>query len=613
MIADEFVQNSRTTGAAIITIASSAMVKMGLENFTIILLILTTLSIDELFGDCPHVCECKWKSGKESVMCLNSNLTAIPNKLDTGTQVIDLTGNDIVTIKHDAFNYAGLLNLQKIFIAKCRLKAIDRYAFRNLINLVELDLSYNVLNVIPSHIFDSISELRELKLNGNPIQRISNDAFINLPQLVRLELADCRISAIEQRAFFALESTLEWLSLEGNKLIDIQQSTIFTKFYNLKGLELARNPWNCSCKLRPIREWMIKMKIPYSLPPVCKSPLRLFNKSWDKLSLQEFACLPNVHTEAVAYGEEGKNITINCKIEGIPEPNVKWILKNKMIVNMTENLILPAKHGNKIYKINLHKTSTNLTILTADLQDTGTYICLAENKAGRVEAPISLMIRKNTVEKPSNIKFVIIVIICLVTLICILTLLSIAYYIYKRYLKKGNWKSTNRTDSYEKIEMNHNNHSNCKDYQLNNNYNNGKNNKSKNLTANFQQTATTEIAFLGSFKSKYDYRNVPSEDDGTGLEDNTDFSTLGSITAKPKPLAAGGGAAGVIGAKAAATAASTTSSNNINIKTNSGNWNVNQILFQQNISSSDKFGGSDGSTGGMTEDMDLHIPRLDLR
>lgn len=120
--------------------------------------------IESLSADCPTLCECKWKSGKESVLCLNANLSEIPTKLDGSTQILDLNRNEIHSIGNDAFAHANLLNLQKLYLTKCRLKTIERYAFRKLINLVELDLSENALNMIPSQAFESIAELRELKI-----------------------------------------------------------------------------------------------------------------------------------------------------------------------------------------------------------------------------------------------------------------------------------------------------------------------------------------------------------------------------------------------------------------------------------------------------------------
>ena len=129
---------------------------------------------------CPAVCDCRWRNGKESVTCVGANLSQVPAKLDAGTQVLNLSGNHLTAVPADAFRTAGLLNLQKVFLARCRIQILDKYAFRKLKNLVELDLSYNALSSVPSHVFASIPELRELRLSGNPIQRVLNDAFAHL-------------------------------------------------------------------------------------------------------------------------------------------------------------------------------------------------------------------------------------------------------------------------------------------------------------------------------------------------------------------------------------------------------------------------------------------------
>lgn len=129
---------------------------------------------------CPAACDCRWRNGKEAVACVGANLSQVPAKLDAGTQLLDLSGNHLSTVPADAFRSAGLLNLQKVFLARCRIQVLDKYAFRKLKNLVELDLSYNALSSVPSHVFASIPELRELRLSGNPIQRVLNDAFAHL-------------------------------------------------------------------------------------------------------------------------------------------------------------------------------------------------------------------------------------------------------------------------------------------------------------------------------------------------------------------------------------------------------------------------------------------------
>ncbi|XP_037902977.1 uncharacterized protein LOC119646566 isoform X2 [Hermetia illucens] len=494
-------------------------------EFSIIFVTLCSLP-PGLMGECPRLCECKWKSGKESVLCLNANLSNIPTRLDGGTQVLDLTGNDISNIPHDAFASANLLNLQKVFLAKCRLRAIERFAFRKLNNLVELDLSYNLLTMIPSHAFDSVPELREIKLNGNPIQRIVNDAFLRVPHLIRLELSDCKINNLELRAFAGLEASLEWLKLDGNKLVEIR-SDILTNFKNLHGLELARNPWNCSCNLRPLRAWMLRENVPYGVPPVCKTPGRLGGKSWEKIDLDEFACVPQIMApDTKAHGVEGKNITMSCYVEGVPEPNVRWIVKNRVIANLTGEAILPATQGRKMYMVNLQKNSSNLTILTADVQDAGTYICAAENKAGRVEASVTLAVSRKPPEAALGAKVILLCVLIALLMVVMSSLGALCVCSLRKKRKTPRWNTPARSDSYEKIEMSRK--PNMRPFRADEN-------------GYIRPHIENGIAIVNPTKKNGDYRNVPTDDDDTGYEDNSEGTGCSGFNkkesgAKMKPM-----------------------------------------------------------------------------
>lgn len=399
-------------------------------------------------GSCPAVCECKWKSGKEAVLCLNANLSSIPPSLDAGTQVIDLTGNNLEEIGRDAFSKAELLNLQKVFVAKCRIRTLDRYAFRKLKNLVELDLSYNVLSAVPSHVFDSIAELRELKLSGNPIVRVLNDAFNHIPQLVRLELSDCRLSTVEPRAFSGLEKTLEWLKLDKNRISNVKSSTL-TSLENLHGMELFTNPWNCSCALRDLREWMLRHNIPSSLAPVCRSPKRLNGKSWDRLSLEDFACFPTISAESEEFrGTEGENVTLSCLVSGTPDPVVRWYWKNRLLPNISSGVTNSAKRP---YIIRVLNKVSRLTILNLDLQDAGVYLCTAENNAGRVEGNVTLQVarRVREVGLSWNVLLASIIVAVLFVAASCLMALCVCSARQKHSVPRA------RKESYEKMELNH--------------------------------------------------------------------------------------------------------------------------------------------------------------
>ncbi|ENN78412.1 hypothetical protein HUJ04_011481 [Dendroctonus ponderosae] len=399
--------------------------------------------------ECPRTCECKWKSGKESVVCSNANFSTVPPNLDSGTQILDLTENHIANLNNQEFSKAGLVNLQKIFLVKCRLKAIEKYAFQNLINLVELDLSSNLLSAVPSSSFSSTPELRELKLSSNPIYALTAKAFSAVPQLVRLEMSDCKISRIEIQAFLGLEDSLEWLRLDNNKLSQVD-SLAFVGLANLHGLELAGNPWNCSCRLREFREWMLGQNVPYDIPPICHSPPRLQKKSWKLLDLDEFACPPKIYaTELKVRGIEGDNVTLSCSIEGIPLPHVKWAVKNRPINNTS-----PQVAGLKLFITNEKLSSSELLIRSVESQDAGSYTCAAENKAGKAEAVVLLTI----VKKYSEIKFsttVLLVSVLLGVTLTFLCCLLTACFVSSRKKRLLKWHNPEcrREDNYEKIEL----------------------------------------------------------------------------------------------------------------------------------------------------------------
>lgn len=323
-----------------------------------------------LGADCPQFCDCKWKNGKEAIICSNTNFTNVPDSVDHGTQMLDLSRTFIESIRNDTFASLGLVNLQKLYITSSKISRIERYAFRKLVNLVELDLSSNLLESVPSHAFIEIVELRELKLKNNLIRRIGNNAFTSVPNLIRLDLSDCRISTIESNAFTNLEATLEWLRIDGNQLQVIRYTTM-KSLESLHGLELARNPWNCSCSLKGLYEWILESNIPFGDPPTCHTPTRLKGKSWNNLKKDDFGCVPMVKARnAIIEGMEGRNVTITCEIIGTPTPTTRWLFKN----NVTRREIAASARIQSRFGIN---STVNLIITKVDFHDAGTYLCIA--------------------------------------------------------------------------------------------------------------------------------------------------------------------------------------------------------------------------------------------
>ena len=111
--------------------------------------------------------------------CINATLSRIP-PLETTTQVLDLSFNNLLKINENVFRDRNLYNLQKIYLRHCSIHVIIGRCFDGITNLVELDLSYNLLQVIPKEALKDCSYLMTLSLRGNPIRRVHQDTFDNL-------------------------------------------------------------------------------------------------------------------------------------------------------------------------------------------------------------------------------------------------------------------------------------------------------------------------------------------------------------------------------------------------------------------------------------------------
>ena len=90
---------------------------------------LVTIGLGGLaLADCPEVCTCKWKGGKQTVECINASLSSIPS-LEAGTQVLDLSLNYLPTLRTDTFSKHNLTNLQKIYLPRCSLRILEVHTF----------------------------------------------------------------------------------------------------------------------------------------------------------------------------------------------------------------------------------------------------------------------------------------------------------------------------------------------------------------------------------------------------------------------------------------------------------------------------------------------------
>lgn len=340
-------------------------------------------------GTCPSVCICKWKGGKQTVECTDRGLITIPASIDSETQVLDLSGNNLQILPRETFVKTGLLNLQRVFLRNCRIGQIDDLAFKGLTNLIELDLSQNLLTSVPSGTFQDIPSLRDLILSSNPIQKIDSHAFKMVPALIKLDLSNCELQTVAPRAFEGVEA-LGLLKLNGNRLTELRPKTVEI-LSRLHGVELHDNPWHCDCRLRAVKEWITHHNIPYPIAPVCSGgPERVIHKTFPELHVDDFACKPEIlpvnrYIEATA----GDNATIMCRASAVPTAHINWYWNGRLLVN---NSAFSTHQRIFIFEEGRIEKRSNLILTNAQETDSSEFYCIAENRAGNAEANFTLRV-----------------------------------------------------------------------------------------------------------------------------------------------------------------------------------------------------------------------------
>ncbi|CAH1778166.1 unnamed protein product [Owenia fusiformis] len=332
--------------------------------------------------------ECGWtiNSGYHTADCVHRELVAIPDNLPDKIQVLHFEENNLQYLGDSAFR--RYLDLVEIYLKNNKIGRISPDAFRGIIALKILNLEGNKLSEVPSEIFGHFESLRILNLKNNPIKVLTDSSFPNLSSLEKLVLENCHLSVIHPNALYGL-SELKDLSLANNQLTEWESNPdTETQISKLLVLRIYRNPWQCSCKIRWLKQFLDKSNVNWNFgtdTPVCARPALLTAIKWADLRPQQFACRPEILSNSSNFDVvEQKNATIMCKIYADPKPRITWY---------KDSIRIDVSHQQTKYNVS-EPGSTTLTsylfITKLSLLDTGEYKCEAQNSGGTAQVLFKL-------------------------------------------------------------------------------------------------------------------------------------------------------------------------------------------------------------------------------
>ncbi|XP_061088385.1 leucine-rich repeat and immunoglobulin-like domain-containing nogo receptor-interacting protein 4b [Conger conger] len=346
-------------------------------------------------------------------------------------QQLEAGENDLVFISHRAF--MGLQNLQELNLDSCNLTSIPTEALSQLQNLTRMHLRRLSISILPSNSFCRLNRLRQLRisqlssldtmssksliglnltsltinkcnlntvpyasihhlvfllyldLSYNPITVVHGNQLADLIRLQEFHLAGGRLVTIEPEAFKGL-AYLSLLNVSSNQLSTLEEGAL-QSVGKLETLRLDGNPLSCDCRLL----WVVQRRSWLDFnghQPYCAAPDFVRGRGfWDFTEVE----LPGLFTCRQARildrksqqvkVEEGSRALFHCMADGDPSPSIIWTTSQHAVplVKTLTGRIRVLTNG-------------TLEVRYAQVQDSGSYLCTANNIAGNDSFSVSLQV-----------------------------------------------------------------------------------------------------------------------------------------------------------------------------------------------------------------------------
>ena len=88
----------------------------------------------------------------------------------------------------------------------------------------------------------------------------------------------------------------------------------------------------------------------------------------------------------------GENATLSCKIGSVPTSKVRWYRDGTEVLN--NSLVNRGQQKFVIFERGGFEKTSSLILTNARAEDSGPFMCVSNNQAGRVEANFTLQVCK---------------------------------------------------------------------------------------------------------------------------------------------------------------------------------------------------------------------------
>uniref|UniRef100_A0A8C7XGC7 SLIT and NTRK-like family, member 3a n=1 Tax=Oryzias sinensis TaxID=183150 RepID=A0A8C7XGC7_9TELE len=201
------------------------------------------------------------------------------------------------------------LNAKKLYLSENLIQKIYRSDFWNFSSLDLLHLGNNRISYVQEGAFINLPNLKSLYLNGNDIEQLTPGMFRGLQMLSYLYFEYNVIKEIQPHSFSLMPNlqlvflngnllhslpthvfagtNLARLSLRNNYFLSLPVDGVLEHLSSIVQIDLHQNPWDCSCDIIPLKQWLEKLSSVIVVAEViCKTPEFAFGKDLRSLEVE---------------------------------------------------------------------------------------------------------------------------------------------------------------------------------------------------------------------------------------------------------------------------------------------------------------------------------------